>query len=168
MSIWIRRAEIVSFGKLKNCVFEGGEGIRILEAPNESGKSTLAAFLKYCLYGFAGSRNQSVADNEKKLYTPWESASAEGTVWVRKGENEYRISRKTLGNKETVSATDAATGKPAFGDEIPGVALFGISEEVFSRTLFLRKSDLPQSRDPVLADQLQNIAVSPEEQVGSR
>ena len=67
MSIIIRRAEIVSFGKLKNRVFECGEGIHIFEAPNESGKSTLAAFLKYVLYGFAGVRNQTIAENEKKL-----------------------------------------------------------------------------------------------------
>ena len=170
MSIIIRRAEIVSFGKLKNRVFECGEGIHIFEAPNESGKSTLAAFLKYVLYGFAGVRNQTIAENEKKLYTPWDGAPAEGTVWVKKGNTEYRITRKSSGAKDTLTVTDAATGKPVpeMQDAIPGVAIFGISEEVFARTLFFRQTDLPQSRDAVLADQLQNIAVSPEEQINSK
>ena len=178
MSIWIKRIEISSFGKLRDLSlsFEnpssdgteaGGEGIHLLEAPNESGKSTIASFVKFCLYGFANSRSQSIAENEKKLYTPWDSAKAEGRLWICKGDKEYRITRSAVGGKETVEFADAATGKPVPGDAVPGVALFGISEEVFARTLFLKQADPPVSKETVLAEQLQNIAVSPEEQISS-
>ncbi|MBO4366811.1 MAG: AAA family ATPase [Clostridia bacterium] len=178
MSIWIKRVEITSFGKLRdlslsfeNPAEEGkepnGEGIHLLEAPNESGKSTLASFVKFCLYGFANGRSQSISENEKKLFTPWESAKTEGKLWICKGDKEYRIARSVVGGKETVEFADAATGKEVPGDAIPGVALFGISEEVFARTLFLKQADPPVSKETVLAEQLQNIAVSPEEQISS-
>ena len=125
MSIWIKRVEITSFGKLRdlslsfeNPAEEGkepnGEGIHLLEAPNESGKSTLASFVKFCLYGFANSRSQSISENEKKLFTPWESAKAEGKLWICKGDKEYRIARSVVGGKETVEFCDAATGKAVF------------------------------------------------------
>lgn len=172
MSIWIKRVDITAFGKLHDVSvsFEkasgGGEGIHLLEAPNESGKSTLASFVKFCLYGFANARSQSISENEKKRYTPWESAKVEGSLHICKGDKEYRISRSAVAGKETLTVTDAATGKPALGDE-PGKELFGISEEVFARTVFLRQSDLFAGRETALAEQLQNIAVSPEEQISS-
>lgn len=171
----IERIEIVSFGKLQNFSLDLGEGINLLSAPNESGKSTLAAFLRYAFYGFADARKKELAENDKKLYTPWDTPRAEGSVAVRKGGDSYRVFRSTVGTKETVEVTAVATGRKVFEGEVPGVALFGVSEEVFSRTLFFRQLTIPQGsssggkeKDGVLAEQLQNLAVSADEQVHSR
>lgn len=165
----ILRIEIVSFGKLHNFSLELGEGINLLSAPNESGKSTLASFLRYAFYGFADGRKKELAENDKKLYTPWDTPRTEGSVTVQKGEATYRVFRSSVGTKETVEVTNIATGRTAFDGEVPGTALFGVSEEVFSRTLFFRQLSLPQKeKDGVLAEQLQNLAVSEEEQGNSR
>ena len=166
----IERIEIVSFGKLHNFSLALEDGINLFTAPNESGKSTLANFLRFAFYGFADARKKELAENDKKLYTPWDNPRAEGSVVVRKGGERYRVFRSSVGTKETAEVTSVATGRPAFEGEVPGVALFGVSEEVFSRTLFFRQLTIPQSKekDGVLAEQLQNLAVSEEEQVCSR
>ena len=61
----LEKIEITAFGKLKNVVITPTDGINMLNLPNESGKSTLAAFIKYVFYGFTGTKKQSVAENEK-------------------------------------------------------------------------------------------------------
>lgn len=164
----IEKVEIVSFGKLKNTVLTPGKGMNVLTAPNESGKSTLAAFLRFVFYGFTDGRKKELAENDKKLYTPWDSPLAEGSVTLWVGEKQYRVSRSSAGTKETCTLTETATGRTLPAGEVPGELLFGVSEEVFSRTLFFRQLTLPQSKDGVLAEQLQNVAVSAEEQTSSK
>ena len=46
----IQEIYVQSFGTLKERFFRFDEGVNILEGPNESGKSTLAAFIKYVFY----------------------------------------------------------------------------------------------------------------------
>ena len=167
MDCRIERIEISSFGKLKNVSLDCSQGINLLFAPNESGKSTLAAFLRYVLYGFTDGRKQALAENDRKLYTPWDQPRAEGTLYLRGDGTLYKIFRSCSGTKEQLEVTDAATGKPLPEITVPGKVLLGVSEEVFSRTLFFRQALLPQNRDDVLAEQLQNLAVSADEQMGS-
>ncbi|MBQ9794069.1 MAG: AAA family ATPase [Clostridia bacterium] len=164
----IEKVEINSFGKLKNTVLTPGKGMNVLTAPNESGKSTLAAFLKFVFYGFTDGRKKELAENDKKLYTPWDSPLTEGSVTLWVGEKQYRVFRSSSGTKETCTLTETATGRSLPAGEVPGELLFGVSEEVFSRTLFFRQLTLPQSKDGVLAEQLQNVAVSAEEQTSSK
>ncbi|MBR6553133.1 MAG: AAA family ATPase [Clostridia bacterium] len=164
----ITRMEIISFGKLKNLVLEPGKGINVLTAPNESGKSTLAAFLKFVLYGFTDGRKKELAENDKKLYTPWDNSVAEGSVTLWAGEKLYRVVRSAGGTKESCTLTEVATGKTLPAGEVPGEYLFGVSEEVFSRTVFFKQLTAPQIKDGVLAEQLQNVAVSSEEQLSSK
>ena len=124
MNVTIEKIEIISFGKLKNCVYEAKSGINLLSAPNESGKSTLAAFIKFVFYGFSGTRAQSLGENERKLYTPWDGELAAGSVTVLADGNRFVIERRCMpSGKETVSAIERATGKPAFNGEVPGEAL---------------------------------------------
>ncbi len=165
----IERIEIVAFGKLKNFALEPSEGVNLLCAPNEGGKTTLAAFLRFAFYGFADGRKRELSENDKKLYTPWDASRAEGSVVVRKGEERYRVTRSSLGTKESVEVTSVLTGKRAFEGEVPGVALFGVSEEVFGRTLFFRQTsqNVGKDKDGALGEQLQNLAVSEEERVCS-
>ena len=54
----LEKIEITAFGKLKNVVITPTGGINMLNLPNESGKSTLAAFIKYVFYGFTGTKKQ--------------------------------------------------------------------------------------------------------------
>ncbi len=168
MNVRIEKIEITSFGKLKNTVVDLAGGINILCAPNESGKSTLAAFIKFVFYGFAGQRVQSVADNEKKLYTPWNGEVSEGAVGIECDEGRFVIERRvTASGRETVSITDRRTGDRVHNGEVPGEVFFGVSEDIFARTLFFRQLTTPQGKDEILAERLRNIAISADERIGT-
>lgn len=169
MNVAIEKIEIVAFGKLKNVFVSAKDGINILSAPNESGKSTLAAFIKFVFYGFAGARMQNLTDNERKLYTPWDNEISEGSVAISADGERYIVHRRFASSgKETVEITNRATGKNEFAGEVPGEVFFGVSEEIFARTLFFRQLTTPQSKDEILADRLRNIAISADEQVGTK
>ena len=169
MNITINKIEINSFGKLKNTVITPQTGINILSAPNESGKTTLAAFIKFAFYGFAGSRKQSLTDNERELYTPWDGQVCEGSVTFSVDEKKYILHRRQApSGKETCEVINRLTGNPEFIGMVPGEAIFGVSEEIFARTLFFKQLTLPQTRDEVLADRLRDIAISSDEQVSTQ
>ena len=64
----IKRLEINSFGKLKNVNISIDERVTVITGKNEAGKSTIASFIKYMLYGFTSSRNANLSENDKKKY----------------------------------------------------------------------------------------------------
>ena len=47
----ILECTLVEFGSFKNKTFTFGDGLNIIEGGNESGKSTLLAFIKFMFYG---------------------------------------------------------------------------------------------------------------------
>ena len=168
MNVSIEKVEIVAFGRLKNAVVDLKRGINVLSAPNESGKTTLASFIKFIFYGFAGGGKQTLSDNERKLYTPWDCDYSAGAVTLEADGTRYTVERRCLpSGKETVSVTDRSTGKAAFTGLVPGEVFFGVGEDVFARTLFFRQLTLPQSKDELLADRLSNIAISADEQINT-
>ncbi len=167
MNVTIEKIQIVSFGKLKNTVVSVENGINILSAPNESGKSTLAAFVKFVFYGFVGAK-KAFPQNERKLFTPWDSEISEGAVTFFADGVRYSVYRKCLpSGKETVDVLNRITGKTEFKGEVPGEVFFGVAEEVFARTLFFRQLSLPENKDEVLAERLRNIALGADEEVGA-
>ena len=48
------KLEIIEFGALHDYTLEFNDGLNIIEGQNESGKSTIMAFIRFMLYGFAG------------------------------------------------------------------------------------------------------------------
>lgn len=169
MNVSIDKISVVSFGKLKNAVVTPSTGINILSAPNESGKTTLASFIKFVFYGFAGTRNHGITDNERKLYTPWSGETSEGSIDITADGVRYTVRRLcTPSGKESVEVVNRATGKNEFVGAVPGEALFGVSEELFAKTLFFKQLTLPQSKDELIAERLRNISISADEQVGTK
>lgn len=163
----LEKIEITAFGKLKNVVITPTGGINMLNLPNESGKSTLAAFIKYVFYGFTGTKKQSVAENEKLRYMPWDGSPAKGAIVVSAGEKIYRVARKTGARDDSVSVTDVETGEPALRGMIPGVAIFGINEDTFAKTLFVGRAGEASNGDPTLAESLRNLLFSADEKTNA-
>ena len=69
-----------TFGKLQSAELALGEGLNVIEAPNEGGKSTWSAFLRAMLYGIpTRERDRQDYIAEKNRYQPWSgSAMAQG------------------------------------------------------------------------------------------
>lgn len=70
-----------TFGKLDHARLELGDGLNLIYAPNEGGKSTWAAFWKAMLYGIdTRDRDKKGYLADKNRYQPWSGAPMEGTM----------------------------------------------------------------------------------------
>ncbi|MBO4860415.1 MAG: AAA family ATPase, partial [Clostridia bacterium] len=165
--IMIERIDISAFGGVKNLTLIPSGGINIITAPNESGKSTVAAFIKFIFYGFGGQRRQALAENERSLYMPWDGSRAGGGITLSTPEGKFRIERYQSAAKETLDIYDAYTRKSVFTGLVPGEVFFGVGEETFSKVLFFRQLYQSKNGDDALAEQVQNIIFSADEKTNT-
>jgi len=138
--MWIERIRIDKFGGLRGFEAELTPGLTVLLGGNESGKTTLCAFVRAMLYGMNG-KSASVLQNERKKYMPWGETAMGGSLRLRKGRECYEIVRVFGQTKksDTCRVVNVETGEvlqvPA-GKE-PGEMLLGVEESVFADTLFV-------------------------------
>ena len=70
-----------TFGKLEREQLDLEPGLNVIEAPNESGKSTWAAFLLSMLYGIDTAQRSSRTNlPDKTKYKPWNGQPMEGSL----------------------------------------------------------------------------------------
>ena len=74
------RLHINHFGRLQNRTLEFEDGIHIISGPNESGKSTLHAFLEVMLFGMERVRGRGAKNDSYHRFFPEEGSSTYGGV----------------------------------------------------------------------------------------
>lgn len=75
----INDIKINAFGKLINKKLAFNDGINLIIAKNESGKSTLVAFIQSMLFGISRTKNgKAISDFDK--YKPWNSTEFSGKI----------------------------------------------------------------------------------------
>ena len=163
------RRMTASFGKLQGRTLELREGLNILEAPNETGKSTWCAFLLAMLYG-VNSRERDKAGfiAEKNRDAPWSGGAMSGRLDCRIGQDELTLVRTTRRQASPMGefqAVYAGTGEPVPGltGQTCGETLLGVSREVFERSAFIRQAGLPISQDAGLERRIASLITSGEE-----
>ncbi len=168
----IEKIVIKSFGPLTDTTLEFSDKINVIEGPNEAGKSTIATFIKYMLYGFEGSDSEAAVTERKKRIN-WYTGTAQGSMYVRVKEKRYLISRSTVPTdnsarptyKEESSIVDLETGTPAFGKLCAGEVFFGVDRDLFDNTAFIGQiSDSGINEDSV-KESIENILFSGSEKV---
>ncbi len=171
----IEKIEIKSFGQLTDMVLEFSDKINIIEGQNEAGKSTIAAFIKYMLYGFDASEGKDEIGERKKRIN-WDTGIAEGSMTVSVGGKKYLINRSTVKTemgarvayKEDSSIIDLESGTPAFGKMPAGEVFFGVDKELFENTAFLGQvADASISAGSV-KDAIENILFSASERINTQ
>ena len=156
-----------TFGRLDRAVLTPGPGLTLIEAPNEGGKSTWAAFLRAMLYGFPPrDRDSKGYLAEKNRYQPWSGAAIEGTLCLLWEGREITLHRGPR-NWGTFSAVYTATGDPVPGltSENCGEKLLGVSREVFERTAFVGQEQMALSPSVELERRVASLAAGGEEEV---
>ena len=138
----IKTVHIDRFGGLRDKSVSPGEGVSVFIGPNESGKSSLAAFVKFVLYGLpARDRN---GNPERGRALDRETGSASGWLDIRCDDgSEFRLERavspgETGSLRDRVRVIDKKTGAVTEGQN-PGELFFGVPEEVFSASAFVRQ-----------------------------
>ena len=157
MKVIIKKLEITSFGCLKNKTLNPSEGINDIVAPNESGKSTLAAFIKFIFYGF-GTAKKDIIDSDRKMYLPWDSSVAAGAAEIIADGTEYRIERKFApSHKEVINVTETSSGKAVFTGLCPGEVFFGANVETAEKTFIFDQYCALTARDGELFNSIRNM-----------
>ena len=157
------------FGKLQGQTLELGDGLNILQAPNESGKSTWCAFLLAMLYGInSRERERAGFIPDKTRYAPWSGAAMSGRLDCQTDGQELTITRST--RRQTTPLGDFQAVYAGTGDSVPdltgptcGESLLGVSREVFERSAFIRQAGLPLSQDAGLERRIASLISSGEE-----
>ena len=132
------------FGKLHDRRFVPGEGLTLFEGPNESGKSTLLALIRFLFYGFAQRGADAREEREKRL--SWRDRLAAGRMRFVSGGEEYLLVRRCAGGvraAESVSLTRLPGGERVdTGDQTPGEYFTGLPVELFDGSVCVGQSDI--------------------------
>lgn len=162
----IKEIYVQSFGTLQDRLFRFDEGVNIVEGPNESGKSTLAAFIKYLFYG-PGSRN---SQDRLRYMTGVESGGwltftgDDGILW--------RVERNTVigseGGRESVRDNVRIVNtadNTLLPEKNPGEYFFGVNESVFVNTAFVGQMNAVRPDGSSLSGAVENLLQSADENV---
>lgn len=163
------RRMTATFGKLREQTLELQEGLNILQAPNETGKSTWCAFLLAMLYGVnTKERDRAGALADKNRYAPWDGGSMSGRLDCRAGGDALTLFRTT--RRQTAPMGDFQALYTGTADPVPGLTgancgetLLGVSREVYARSAFIRQGGIPVTQDPGLERRIAALVTSGEE-----
>jgi uncharacterized protein YhaN len=102
---------IKSFGKFQNKTIEFNKGFNLIYGENEAGKSTVHKFLEAMLFGFykPNMKNRKLIDDYDK-YFPWDNSLDYSGVMIVQDENQLRLERNFMKEKESLEIYDNETG----------------------------------------------------------
>ena len=158
-----------SFGKLNGESLELTEGLNVICAPNESGKSTWCAFIRAMLYGIDSAERQKAGHLPDKLrYAPWSGAAMQGEMELSAGGKDITITRATKLKSAPMrefSAVYTGTNVPVEGLDAAnaGEMLTGASREVFKRSAFVEQGSIAVSSSPELEKRIGAIVSTGDE-----
>ena len=158
-----------TFGNLERRTLVFSPGLNVVEAPNEAGKSTLAAFLRTMLFGLPTRERGALAD--KNRYLPWSGAPMQGTLELDTEAFGAIVLRRDTARVNSpmgrFAATYAGTGNEVAGLSAPdcGETLLGVPREVYERSAFIRQSGLAVEPDAELERRIAALITAGEEGV---
>ena len=154
-----------TFGKLEHQTLKLKTGLNIIEAPNEWGKSTWCAFLVSMLYGIdtrSHSTKSALADKER--YAPWSGSPMSGSMEVDWDGRMITIQRSTKGRipmgEFSAFETESGLPVPELTAENCGQMLLGVEKSVFTRSGFIKLTDLPVTQDETLLRRLNALVTT--------
>lgn len=159
-----------SFGGLQNAELTLDEGLNVITAPNESGKSTWAAFLMAMLYGVDSSERTTKTNLPVKTkFKPWSGAPMEGRMELEWQGKRITIERSTKGRVPMgeFRAYETASGQAVAGmtGENCGELLLGVSRSVFERSAFIGQGAMALTSDAELEKRLSSLVTAGDETV---
>ncbi len=163
------RRMTATFGRLREQTLELQDGLNILQAPNETGKSTWCAFLLAMLYGVnTKERDRAGVLADKNRYAPWDGGSMSGRLDCRAGDDALTLFRTT--RRQTAPMGDFQALYTGTADPVPGLTgancgetLLGVSREVYARSAFIRQGGMAVTQDSGLERRIAALVTSGEE-----
>ena len=159
-----------TFGKFSNESISFHDGLNVVYAPNESGKTTWCAFIKAMLYGVDSTeRARAGYLPDKQHYAPWSGAPMEGTMDLTSDKCDITLTRTTRSRNapmQDFSAVYTGTATPVKGltGTSCGEQLTGVSRDVFCRSAFVGQGAAALTGSPELEKRIQSILSTGEEE----
>ena len=172
----IEKIDIKSFGLLRDMTLEFADGINIIEGQNEAGKSTVAAFIRYMLFGFSSQDNEGALSERQKRIN-WETGVAQGSMIVRIDDKRYLVSRSTvpvtdsvgrMTYKEESSIIDLESGATAFGKIPAGDVFLSVTKDLFENTAFVGQIGNTGIDEREVKESIENILFSAAERLNNQ
>ncbi len=159
----ILELNIVEFGALKDKKITFGDSLNIVFGENETGKSTIALFIKFMLYGLAKKSSRGV---ERERSLSLDGARASGSMTLRLGGAEYLLERTAMaGGRKSESAklTNLLTGECIS----EGIAekLVGVPLEVFESSVLIGQMKASEIKREQVGTAIDNMLSSADESV---
>lgn len=158
-----------TFGKLEGESLELHDGLNVISAPNESGKSTWCAFVRAMLYGVDSSERQKVGFLPDKMrFAPWSGSAMQGSMQLESDGKDITITRTT----KTASAPMREFSAVYTGTSVPveglngnnaGEMLTGVSRDVFRRSAFVEQGKVAVTHSAELEKRISTIVSSGDE-----
>ena len=166
----IEKIHIDSFMGKRDLTLEFSSGVNILRGDNESGKSTIAEFIKYMLYG-AAARGVDGTIPERQRYLSFGDTSFGGYMELRTAAGRYRIDRTInqtqSGFRESLAVSDLDKKTQVFKGENAGEALLGIPEHVFRKIAYISQEGEGYTGGADLGAAIENLLFSADETVST-
>ena len=167
----IQNLHIVHFGKLNDFSLSLDPTLHIIEGENEAGKSTIAAFVRFMLYGLDKSDPVSC---EKAISR--DSRTAEGTMTIQVREGVFRLERKatlTGGTPERpVYEESGVIVNTATGEETEGISAgqrwFGFPASIYRRIACIGQLTEQKVDDAAMRQSIENLLFSGDEKINIR
>ncbi|MBR6920912.1 MAG: AAA family ATPase, partial [Clostridia bacterium] len=156
----IKKLNIISFGMISDKQIEFGENLNVIEGNNETGKSTIGAFIRFIFYGL------DKAGRDK--YIGWGNTGCSGTLTLNSDGEDYRIERELNSGrtKDRITIVNS-NGEIMRTDKAPWELFIGVPENVFLNTAFT--GDIGSAvGGQGLPEAIENIVFSADEAVSTK
>lgn len=161
---------IISFGGIRNREISPDNGVNIILGSNESGKSSVAMFIKFIFYGLSAKAEKTGEASERVRYINRETGQAAGYVIITLDNGtKYRIERAVIESdnsptRERVRIINIQTGESSIGTD-PGEIFFGVSCETFMNTCFIGQSSRIRPDSGGIEGAVDNLLSSADENI---
>ncbi len=153
----IKSLHITDFSGTKGRDVVFGPGFNVISGPNESGKTTVASFIRFIMYGLADKA-------ERTRWFSWGSPSAVGSMTVEENGRSYRIERECLGpGKDKARIIDLETGSPCFVGEEPADVFLGVTADLFAHTAYIGQAAGGEVDGEKVSSAIENMLFSGDE-----
>lgn len=160
------RSLSATFGRLENQTLILSPGLNVIEAGNESGKSTWMTFLRVMLYGLNTRDRSPHAD--KHRYLPWSGSPMQGRIELTCNNEDITIRRSTARANSPMGSfaaeyTGTTTPIPDLTAASLGETLLGVPQDVFERSAFIRQSGISIDQSAALERRIAALLTTGEE-----
>ncbi len=174
----IEKLDLIAFGKFKDFQMNLEDGLNIIRGNNESGKSTLSAFIRGIFYGFVKDfLKKRSYESDRGKYKPWRGEQYRGYIILEYKNEIYRVERDF--ESAEITLTNLTKSSDISKDERlfkyskvpqPGALFFDVNSRVFSNTFYIGqlKSEVDQGSYEILKEKFENFLTTEDEKFDGR